>query len=103
MLKAARDKYESNKKTGAKPTKLSDIDEIVLDAIGRDSITLTGLGKRDPKPIFKIEESKSFITESGDSSMSSVSGISCNLQSQCGIDEGISASCKNTSSATAYL
>jgi len=52
MKRSVTQKLESSNQTGAKGSKLTELDHIVIDVIGRDSTYLNGLGEEDEPPKF---------------------------------------------------
>jgi len=52
MRTSVMKKVENSKKTGSGGSELTDLDNIVLDVIGKDSSYLNGLGQDDEAPTF---------------------------------------------------
>ena len=67
MRSSVMKKVENSKKTGAGGSELSDLDNIILDVIGKDSTYLNGLGQDDQPPSFsqltRSEENKTQICQ----------------------------------------
>ncbi len=56
MKRRTQKKVADSKKTGAKGCTLTELDNIILDIIGRDTLTSTGLGLQDDEPFFGDRE-----------------------------------------------
>jgi hypothetical protein len=52
MVRSTKKKKFSNESTGAAPVTMTELDEVILDIIGRDSAALSGLGQEDEPPTF---------------------------------------------------
>lgn len=55
MRSSVLKKVEASKKTGAEGSKLSDLDNIILDVIGRDTSYVNGLNQDDEAPNFSMQ------------------------------------------------
>ena len=52
LVRATKKKKFNNETTGQAPKMLTEVDEVILDIIGRDSAALSGLGQDDDAPTF---------------------------------------------------
>jgi anti-sigma28 factor (negative regulator of flagellin synthesis) len=52
MVRSTKKKKVNNESTGAAPATMTEVDEVILDVIGRDSAALNGLGQDDDAPTF---------------------------------------------------
>ena len=59
MRSSVLKKVQNNNKTGSEGLELTELDNIILDVIGRDSPYLTGLGQEDEPPRFSTRKGPS--------------------------------------------